>query len=95
MRDPRAWVLIRRGGLVLLVVGLSMCGCQAIKQGLTDHLTRWNMLEQDAVEDPIKAVGGDGIVFLPPGDELPRTFLTHFGAYQERQRTFLTYFGAG
>lgn len=29
------------------------------------------MLEQDAVEDPIKAVGGDGIVFMPSQDGRP------------------------
>ena len=29
------------------------------------------MLEQDALEDPIKAVGGDGIVFTPSQDSRP------------------------
>jgi len=56
---------------LLLLFGLALCGCQTIKQGLTDHLTHWNMLGQDALEDPIKAVGGDGIVFTPNQDSRP------------------------
>lgn len=48
-----------------------MCGCQAIKQSLDTHLSHWNMLGQDALEDPIKAVGGDGIVFTPNRDAAP------------------------
>jgi hypothetical protein len=47
-----------------VVVGLAAAGCKAI----SDRLTHWNMLGQEAVEDPLKAVGGDGIVFAPRGD---------------------------
>jgi hypothetical protein len=52
----------------LMMSACALSGCQTIKQGLTDHLTHWNMLGQDALEDPIKAVGGDGIVFSPSQD---------------------------
>jgi hypothetical protein len=38
-------------------------GCQM----LSDRLTRWNMLGQDALEDPVRAVGGNAIVFAPGG----------------------------
>jgi hypothetical protein len=57
--------------LVLLLSGLVLCGCQAIKQSLSDRLTHWNMLGQDALEDPIQAVGGDGMVFTPGQDSRP------------------------
>jgi hypothetical protein len=56
---------------LLLLVGLALYGCQAIKQHLTDHLTHWNMLDQEALGDPIKAVGGDGIVFTPGQESRP------------------------
>jgi hypothetical protein len=42
-------------------------GCQA----LSDRLTRWTMLGQDAVEDPVRAVGGDAIVFAPGQPDQP------------------------
>jgi hypothetical protein len=48
---------------VPIVVFLGLEGCQA----LSDRLSKWNMLETAALEDPIKAVGGDGIVFAPLG----------------------------
>jgi len=56
---------------LLLVSGLVLCGCQAIKQSLSDHLSHWKMLGQDALDDPIKAVGGDGMVFTPGQDSRP------------------------
>jgi hypothetical protein len=62
--DSRAQVL----GVIFLFSGVALCGCQTFKNGLSDRLTRWTMLGQEALEDPIKAVGGDGIVF-PPGKE--------------------------
>jgi hypothetical protein len=52
--------------LALLAAAL---GCQAISHELTD----WKMLGQEALDDPIKAVGGDGIVFAPPGEERPKS----------------------
>jgi hypothetical protein len=48
-------------------------GCQAMMEKFSQHLTRWDMLKQDALEDPIKAVGGDGIVFVPAERTLPMT----------------------
>jgi hypothetical protein len=42
----------------LLALGL---GCQQ----LSDRLTKWDMLGQDAPENPLQAVGGDGILFTP------------------------------
>src|SRR5271166_5995911 len=71
MPYPVASSWCRTIGLILLLTGLGVCGCETIKQGLSDHLTHWNMLEQDALEDPIKAVGGDGIVFQAKEDERP------------------------
>jgi len=62
---------IRTVGFSLLVFGLALYGCQAIKQHLSDHLTRWNMLGAEALDDPIKAVGGGGIVFTPNQDTRP------------------------
>jgi hypothetical protein len=38
---------------------------------LSDHLTHWNMLGDEALDDPIKAVGGDGVVFVPRQDDRP------------------------
>jgi hypothetical protein len=57
--------------LLLLLTGLVLYGCQSIKKHLSDNLTHWNMLGQEAVEDPIKAVGGDGIVFVPAQEDRP------------------------
>jgi hypothetical protein len=71
MRQPGASSWIRSLGLFLFLSGLALFGCQTIKQKLTDHLTHWKMLGQDALEDPIKAVGGDGIVFTPNQDSAP------------------------
>lgn len=58
----------RRGIWMVLAMGAAAVGCQALSHQLTD----WQMLGQEALNDPIKAVGGDGIVFLPPGNESPR-----------------------
>jgi hypothetical protein len=55
----RRWFAV----LVLTPLGawLLLGGCQAI----SNRLTKWKMLDSQAVEDPLKAVGGDGIVFAP------------------------------
>jgi hypothetical protein len=71
MRLPKARSRVRAFGFLLVLFGLALGGCQAIKEGLSGHLTHWNMLEQDALEDPIKAVGGDGVVFTPTRDSQP------------------------
>jgi hypothetical protein len=46
-------------------------GCQAFMKTLSSHLTNWQMLDQTALEEPIQAVGGDGIVFVPSQDSAP------------------------
>jgi len=48
--------------LLLPVCGWGLVvGCQA----LSNRLSKWKMLGNDAVEDPVRAVGGDAIVFAP------------------------------
>jgi hypothetical protein len=71
MRQPGTASLVGTVGLWLLASGLVLCSCQAIKQRLSDSLTHWSMLDQGALEDPIQAVGGDGIVFTPSEDHRP------------------------
>jgi len=71
MRQPVAASRVRHLGLLLLLSGLCLWGCQAIKNHLDTSLAHWSMLGQEAMEDPIKAVGGDGIVFLPGQDNPP------------------------
>jgi hypothetical protein len=49
--------------LLLPVCGWGLAaGCQA----LSNRLSKWKMLGNDAVDDPVRAVGGDAIVFAPP-----------------------------
>jgi hypothetical protein len=48
--------------LVSAILCLAICcGCKA----LSDRLSRWHMLGQESLEDPIQAVGGNGVVFRP------------------------------
>jgi hypothetical protein len=63
VRKKRFWSLL----IILLpfLIGPVLEGCQA----LSDRLSRWDMLEQKAVEDPVRAVGGDAFVFAPPQNE--------------------------
>jgi hypothetical protein len=65
-RIPRIWQWLGFGALA--TVGI-VVGCQAI----SDRLTRWEILGQESLEDPLKAVGGDGIVFVPKHDDPPKT----------------------
>src|SRR5437868_7483596 len=56
----------RRWYWAALALGyLAFSGCQMF----SDRLTRWAMLGQEALDDPIQAVGGDGVVFAPGGDD--------------------------
>ncbi len=48
-----------------LAVGV---GCQLI----SDRLSTWKMLDQSALENPLKAVGGDAVVFSPAEDKAVR-----------------------
>jgi hypothetical protein len=57
--------------LFVLCAGLALCGCQAIKQALSDRLSHWQMLGDEALDDPIKAAGGDAVVFVPGPDGRP------------------------
>jgi hypothetical protein len=45
---------------------LAGVGCEL----LSNRLSKWKMLDQSALEDPIRAVGGDAIVFSPSEDKL-------------------------
>jgi hypothetical protein len=44
-------------------------GCQTF----SDRLTRWKMLDEKALDDPVQAVGGDAVVFAPGGEDRPLT----------------------
>jgi hypothetical protein len=58
-----------RAALVISVLGvITLAGCKA----MSDRLSRWPMLGGEALEDPIQAVGGDGIVFAPHADDRPQ-----------------------
>jgi hypothetical protein len=70
MHRPR---ILSRICVLLLLVGLAAYGCQSLKQQVSDGLTRWKMLDPQAVENPIQAVGGDGIVFTPHEHSRPLT----------------------
>ncbi len=59
--------------VLLVLLGLVVCGCQTLLKGLSKKLTDWHMLGQEAMEDPIRAVGRDGVVFLPAKDLAPRS----------------------
>jgi hypothetical protein len=71
----RAGVLrnARAVAFLLLVLGTIAAGCQSLMRGFSDHLTRWQMLDGEALQDPIQAVGGDGIVFAPKDEPAPQT----------------------
>jgi hypothetical protein len=70
MRGKRVSGWARVGGALLL--GSALCGCQTFLKGFSDRLTHWNMLGQEALADPIQAVGGNGIVFVPNQDSRPQ-----------------------
>jgi hypothetical protein len=57
--------------MLLLLLTVTLGGCQAFVKKLSNRLTNWQMLDQNALEDPIRAVGGDGIVFTPRQDSNP------------------------
>ncbi|HEV3444708.1 MAG TPA: hypothetical protein VG099_08705 [Gemmataceae bacterium] len=71
MTQPRVHFRMQALCLGILLSGLVLYGCQTIKNRLSDSLTHWTMLGQESLEDPIKAVGGDGIVFTPGQDTRP------------------------
>jgi len=55
-------------GTVLVLGILGAAGCEA----MSNRLSKWSMLGAEAPENPIQAVGGDGVVFSPKGDDAPR-----------------------
>jgi hypothetical protein len=61
-----AWLLVLTAG-----AGALAAGCQA----LSNRLTKWKMLGDEAAEDPLQAVGGDGVLFVPPDAAVDRTRL--------------------
>jgi hypothetical protein len=52
-----------------LGVALAVVGCKAI----SNKLTHWKMLDQNALQDPVQAVGGDAFVFAPRLADKPLT----------------------
>jgi hypothetical protein len=79
MRKNWWWVI------VLPACGwLLFAGCQAI----SNRLTKWKMLGDEALADPLQAVGGDGVVFAPRAQAadldrrtLARTAIQDLAAY--------------
>jgi hypothetical protein len=70
MRRNRARQWVGWAWGTALLVGVVVAGCQAFKKSLSQRLTNWQMLGQEQMEDPLAAVGGDGILFIP-GPETP------------------------
>jgi hypothetical protein len=66
-RSERGWFKV--ACTMPLLLGLAILGCQTIRNVLSGRLTHWDMLGEEAVEDPIQAVGGDGMVFVPSQDD--------------------------
>jgi hypothetical protein len=65
MSRRKRWCLgVALVGFSSLLLGL---GCQAF----SNKMTKWKMLDQAAVEQPLQAVGGDGIVFGPKEADRP------------------------
>jgi hypothetical protein len=67
MRPERARLWLWAFLVLPLLLVPVLEGCQAI----SDHLSRWNMLGQEALEDPVRAVGGDAFVFAPNDANVP------------------------
>jgi hypothetical protein len=71
MHRRRLWIAL----VAPMLAGLIFIGCQAISQKVTkrlsDRLAHWNMLGQEALDNPLQAVGGDGVVFAPGPDDKP------------------------
>ncbi len=69
MRRQRIPRRIWTAAAFLLLACIGLGGCKA----LSDRLTHWNMLGAEALDDPIRAVGGDGVVFTPKGEDQPQS----------------------
>jgi hypothetical protein len=68
MSRPRIVRYLKLASLVPLVAVLTILGCQAMLEKFSQHLTKWDMLKDEALDDPFKAVGGDGVLFVPNED---------------------------
>jgi hypothetical protein len=55
----------------ICLLALAVCSCQAFVKRLSKRLTHSDTLGQEALEDPIQAVGGDGMLFVPMVDSSP------------------------
>jgi hypothetical protein len=68
---------MRRSALALALLALLTAffvgGCKAIMETFSQKLTHWQMLDDRALEDPLKAMGGDAIVFVPRDNSSPLT----------------------
>src|ERR1017187_2891743 len=71
MRRPMSR-LCRLLGLLPLLLTMA-AGCQTMMNAFSQKLTHWKMLDDKALDDPIQAVGGDGIVFVPGQESSPLT----------------------
>src|ERR1019366_6546007 len=60
-------------GMLPLLLLVTTTGCQTIMNGISQKRTHWKMLDDKSLEDPIAAVGGDGIVFVPGHDNAAMT----------------------
>jgi hypothetical protein len=65
--------LCRLLGMLPLLLTMTTAGCQTMMNGLSQKLTHWKMLDDKALDDPIQAVGGDAIVFVPGEERSPMT----------------------
>ena len=54
-----------------LLLAILLCGCKALTETFSQRLTHWKMLGDDALQDPVKAVGGDALVFVPRDPDRP------------------------
>ncbi|HSQ56236.1 MAG TPA: hypothetical protein VLM40_10890 [Gemmata sp.] len=67
MQFHRSRALAVWAACACLASGAAFVGCEAI----SNRLSKWKMLDQKALEDPIRAVGGSAIVFSPAGEDHP------------------------
>jgi hypothetical protein len=65
------WAYRRVWLVCSILLGLTLVGCQAVMEKLSQHLTHWDMLREEALADPIQAVGGDGLLFVPNDSSAP------------------------
>jgi hypothetical protein len=67
----RVKILRKRFPLAFIVLAALLASLAVGCKMISDRLSHWQMLDQQALDDPIKAVGGDAVVFAPQGDDKP------------------------